>query len=112
MYLFLAIKLCGISVFFALCKIVFFIPPMKKYAMARLREIGSLENDSDFEDSLFGWEMLKTVTRQVVLDGLKEAKIGKEAPNPEVLDLFGNNRKLLSEAKQGRPVVLNFGSCS
>ena len=115
LYLSLAIKLCGISMFFALSKIVFLIPPIKKYAMASFREISSMENNSDFEDSLFGWGMLKTVTKQVILDSLKEAKMGEEAPNPEVLDLFGNKKKLLgeaSEASQGRPVVLNFGSCS
>lgn len=112
LYFSLALKLCGISIFFALCKIVFFIPQMKKYAKASFKEISYLENDSDFEDSLFGWEMLKTIMKQVILDSLKEAQIGREAPNPEVFDLFGDKRKLLGEANQGRPVVLNFGSCS
>ena len=46
-------------------------------------------------------------------NALKEAQKGLTAPNPELYDL--NTRKvvsLLSRSQAGRPLVVNFGSCS
>ena len=43
----------------------------------------------------------------------KEALKGEAAPNPPVYDLAtGKTVSLLSTASKGRPLVLNFGSCS
>ena len=48
-----------------------------------------------------------------ISNALKEAQKGSTAPNPELYDL--NTRKvvsLLSRSRPGRPLVINFGSCS
>ena len=42
-----------------------------------------------------------------------EAAVGKPAPNPPVVKIDGVTQvNLLDFAKAGRPLVLNFGSCS
>ena len=44
---------------------------------------------------------------------LKEAQEGSPAPSPDLYDLSTRQVvSLLSRARPGRPLVLNFGSCS
>merc|ERR1712127_316805 len=48
-----------------------------------------------------------------VRDTLKPAQLGQQAPNPTLVDLESKAKKeLLSFARAGRPLVLNFGSCT
>jgi len=56
---------------------------------------------------------LKGMTGNLIKNALKEAQEGSPAPNPEVLDLLSRkSMKLLDWEKNGRPLVLNFGSCT
>lgn len=68
----------------------------------------------EYWNTAFGWEMYKLQTRVVQKGTFKNAKLGRPAPNPEVLLLDGNRdaKKLLDYCKGTRPLVLNFGSCS
>jgi len=46
-------------------------------------------------------------------DILKEAQVGHTAPNPELVDLQTRTKlPLLSLERAGRPLVINFGSCT
>merc|ERR1712156_14754 len=73
------------------------------------------ENMKSVDDIAFLFSFAR-VQKQLLhgLDNaLKDAQVGEAAPDPSVYDL--TNRKtvsLLSTATPGRPLVLNFGSCS
>ena len=57
---------------------------------------------------LFQWFVLKGLE-----DKLKSSTLGAPAPDVKVLDILSKKTvSLLSRAKTGRPLVLNFGSCS
>jgi len=56
---------------------------------------------------------LKGMTGNLIRNALKEAQEGSPAPNTEVVNLVSRKSgKLLDWAKKGRPLVLNFGSCT
>lgn len=66
-----------------------------------------------FGESLFGWEMYKAVTTTLMTDLQKKAKRGLEAPNPPLFSADGQSRShLLDFARESRPLVVNFGSCT
>jgi len=62
---------------------------------------------------MFSLDKVKMMTMNNIRDILKEAQVGQPAPNPELIDLETRAKlPLLSLAKAGRPLVLNFGSCT
>lgn len=64
-------------------------------------------------ESLFSDQMFQNVWHSVALDLRKKIKQGHEAPNSPVVSLSGKHCfPLLKMAKPGRPLVLNFGSCT
>merc|ERR1719471_1315217 len=68
----------------------------------------------DDMDFLFSVDIKKWKIRAEIGDILKPAKLGNYAPNPPVVDVSNKSSvsPLLSLAKEGRPFVLNFGSCT
>eukprot|EP00091_Calanus_sinicus_P024117 TRINITY_DN8484_c0_g1_i3.p1 TRINITY_DN8484_c0_g1~~TRINITY_DN8484_c0_g1_i3.p1 ORF type:complete len:125 (-),score=25.25 TRINITY_DN8484_c0_g1_i3:494-868(-) len=70
------------------------------------------ESTSDFQFA-FSTEMVKKMAENKIKDILKEAQCGSAAPNPTLLNLESKaSISLLSLAKAGRPMVVNFGSCT
>merc|ERR1711910_82333 len=62
---------------------------------------------------MFSLDKVKMMTMNNIRDILKEAQVGQPAPNPELIDLETRAKlPLISLAKAGRPLVLNFGSCT
>lgn len=62
---------------------------------------------------LFSLESLKAVWHGHKLDFLKAAHLGHGAPNTEVVQLEDQRRsRILDYAKDKRPLILNFGSCT
>jgi len=62
---------------------------------------------------LFSWDMVRMQIRKAVKEIFNEVALGQAAPNPELVSLAsGKSTLLLEYAKQGRPLVLNFGSCT
>merc|ERR1712183_568123 len=62
---------------------------------------------------IFSFATVKETYCTGIANALKEAQKGSAAPSPELYDL--NTRKvvsLLSRSRPGRPLVINFGSCS
>ncbi|KAG7509623.1 thyroxine 5-deiodinase [Solea senegalensis] len=61
----------------------------------------------------FSLESLKAVWHGHKLDFLKAARLGHGAPNTEVVQLEDQRRsRILDYAKDKRPLILNFGSCT
>jgi len=95
-----------------------------------LKTVKKMTNKSNFDDSSskFKWssmesstdiaffmslDRVKQQTSIQIRDVLKEAQVGEAAPNPELVDLDTRTKvPLLSFARAGRPLVLNFGSCT
>lgn len=64
-------------------------------------------------ESLFTDRMFQNVWHSVALDLNKKIKQGSEAPNSPVVSMTGKHCfPLLQMSKSGRPLVLNFGSCT
>jgi len=74
--------------------------------------INSIKSTEDL-GFMFSLDKVKMITMNNVRDILKEAQVGQPAPNPELVDLETRAKlPLVSLAKAGRPLVLNFGSCT
>jgi hypothetical protein len=72
----------------------------------------SIKSTEDF-GFMFSLDKVKMLTMNNIRDILKEAQVGESAPNPELIDLETRAKlPLISLAKAGRPLVLNFGSCT
>ena len=68
---------------------------------------------NSYWDSLFTDRMFQNVWHSVALDLNKKIKQDSEAPNSPVVSLTGKHCfPLLQMSKPGRPLVLNFGSCT
>lgn len=76
--------------------------------------VRSEQPDSEALDFIFSTELIRMLTKMKVCEIFKTAAKGKAAPNVELLQLEDQSKpvKLLDLAKKGRPLVLNFGSCT
>jgi len=73
---------------------------------------GEFQSTKDME-FLFSLERVARRVRMEVRDVIKPAQLGEKAPDIELMDLDSRkNTSLLSLARVGRPLVLNFGSCT
>ena len=58
-------------------------------------------------------ELFWTHLRAHLSNAMREAELGQKAPNPRVVDLASKRlTSLLDHQRPGRPLVLNFGSCT
>ena len=70
-------------------------------------------NAADYAGSQYSLGYVKQWYRSRLLDILKDAQKGRKAPDCDVVALKDNILvKLLSYGRPGRPLVLNFGSCT
>lgn len=105
----LALLLAFAILRFLFCTLVF----RKLVVRLFVKFAGAEISQEVYGDSLFGWEMYKAVTTALMIDMKKKAKRGKEAPNPSLMSADGQSRSyLLDFARESRPLVVNFGSCT
>ena len=73
-----------------------------------------IKNDrEDYIHTFKSSQFFATMLYNSLLDALKTAQKGKSAPNTTVISLDGKTKvHLLDFMKQGRPLVVNFGSCT
>ena len=91
------------------------LPPVRKkldeYIITAMDETST--NKHDNENIFLTLDFVKAFIRLRYLDIFKEAFKGYKAPNPKLLSIDGSAEMyLLDVQKQGRPLVLNFGSCT
>lgn len=76
-----------------------------------MEEIGW--DEKDYEGSIYCIGYVKQWYRSRILDLNKKAKLWQIAPNPPVSKIDGRKLyNLLDFQKKGRPLILNFGSCT
>ncbi|GCC33099.1 hypothetical protein chiPu_0011566, partial [Chiloscyllium punctatum] len=66
----------------------------------------------DWGPTFFSFRFLKVVMQNLIMSYGDDAFKGYPAPNTRVIDLENKEHKLLDFAKDNRPLILNFGSCS
>jgi len=86
-----------------------------KMILKRMKMTGinkPFESTSDL-GFMFSLDLVKLSVGGNIRNILKEAQVGSPAPNPILFDLSNKcSTRLLSVAKLGRPMVVNFGSCT
>lgn len=90
---------------------------IRKRVFFRVKEQGgdAIDPPLCISDSnrLFSFESLKAVWHGQKLDFMKAAHLGHGAPNTEVVQLEDQRRsRILDYARDNRPLILNFGSCT
>lgn len=104
------ITLLGINVLLSLC-----IPSVKNKIVDRIKKIneGSGLVVEDYSETIYTVAFFRQVWRAMYLDVFKTATLFEQAPNMDVIKLDDLSRKkLLNFQSKGRPLVLNFGSCT
>lgn len=107
----------GALIFVTRAKLAYYFPSMRKFFVERYRRVAEYDKTGltaeDFADSTMAagyLVFLRNVTRFALYC---RAWPGKAAPNHALLELDGvTQRQLLEFEKPGRPLVVNFGSCS
>ena len=70
-------------------------------------------DEKDYAGTIYCFGYVRMWYRSRVLDLLKETQCGKMAPNTEVISLDDRKlRHILDFQTKGRPLILNFGSCT
>lgn len=89
---------------------------IRKRVFLRMREqVDDMDPPLCMSDSnrLFSLESLKAIWHGQKLDFLKAAHLGQGAPDTEVVQLEEQRSgRILDYARDKRPLVLNFGSCT
>lgn len=90
---------------------------IRKRVLFRMREQEGDATDPPLcisdSNRMFSLESLKAVWHGHKLDFLKAAHLGRGAPNTEVVQLEDRRRgRILDYARDERPLILNFGSCT
>ncbi len=98
-------------------KILSFFPRLFKKVNQFLHKYGPIAKTDytveDYADSYTKWSSWKVIWQCVCQSLYENVKQGGKGPNPKVLSQDGATEyNLLDFAKPGRPLVLNFGSCS
>ena len=69
-------------------------------------------SEDEWIDSMFSYSSLIQCIKCTRLDVLKKVSLGSRAYNASVSTLDGKLCKILDFQREGRPLVLNFGSCT
>jgi len=74
----------------------------------------AIKSEAEWGKNFFATtEMIKNRYKAWIQEPYREARVGLPAPNPTVVTARTRELKsLLDTAKEGRPLILNFGSCT
>ncbi len=110
---------CFIFIFVAIFKRVqfYFFPKFKEEELRSSKVMSDEKanffkwNKDNLGEFLYTWKMLYVIFQSRWSDAFKTAKLGGEAPNPQVVDV--KTGQLVDLIQKGiRPQVINFGSCT
>ncbi|OWF46890.1 Type III iodothyronine deiodinase [Mizuhopecten yessoensis] len=92
-----------------------FIPAIKRILKEEMKRVheGSNIQEEDYADSILTFASFKQNCYARYLDCMKDVFLHEKAINCDVISLSdGTVAKLLDFQKPGRPLVVNFGSCT
>ena len=107
----------GVAVICGVGKIGLLLPYSRKKIYRKMLKVSYASTDDDFKDTLFRKKMRKSLVKHITIDIQKTVSLKKRIPDLPVLRLSVSklevtNTTLKSLGKPGRPLVINFGSCS
>ena len=107
----------GVAVICGVGKIGLLLPYTRKQIYRKMLKVSYASSDDDFKDTLFRKKMRKSLVKHITIDTQKTVSLKKSIPDLPVLRLSVSklevtNTTLKSLQKPGRPLVINFGSCS
>ena len=110
-------RMVKITIFWSTINILYYLMPetYRKIGIefGRASQTDLVLKPDDYVDTICSWVGLCTRLKGVSYDLSKRAFYGEPAPNAKVISLDGKMKyQLLDFAKTGRPLVLNFGSCT
>ena len=112
------LALIRITIFNCVIIILKLVPPLyRRFCKSIDERSGMAQTSMDMDDYIWtmgSWTQLKTSSMRII-DAMfgRNAYLGGAAPNSKVVTFEGKiQRHLLDYKKAGRPLVLNFGSCS
>lgn len=90
-----------------------YIPPTRPLLVyVHRKQVDSMESNAYFK-SLSNWRIYKHLLELNLHDVFRKAELGELAPNTKVWSRDGKTQhEILDWQIIGRPLVLNFGSCS
>ncbi|XP_063586619.1 thyroxine 5-deiodinase-like isoform X1 [Penaeus indicus] len=118
-YALLPLRMAG-SIFGNCAMTIFHLIAPGKFFQAFLEDTG-LQQDKKYLDCVqnsvgdiaFFWQRLKAMWFSNMQEANLTVEVGSPAPNPVLVRLSdGVECRLLDMAKAGRPLVINFGSCT
>lgn len=101
-----------------LVRLMNYVPPLKtkfiKFLKEQRKNLGKqIESIDDFVESLYKWSSMKSMISQGSCDIWKTAKLGQRAPDALAFCLKRKSIvNILDMQQHGRPLVINFGSCT
>jgi len=114
-------RIAGICIFVLWSKFLyFFFPQVQRRVLDTRMEHrpkrmwSAIKSEQEWGKNFFATtEMIKNRYKAWIQEPYREAIVSLPAPNPTVvLAKSGEQVPLLSTAKEGRPLILNFGSCT
>ena len=96
--------------------LILWIPLVSHFAAARLYKVANYEGTDidlrDFVDSMTCYWLWHSLSDYDTLDLLKQVSLNGKMCDVKVAGLDGTLCKLSDFMKKGRPLVINFGSCT
>jgi hypothetical protein len=114
-------RVVGICAFVLWSKFLYtFFPQVQRRVLDRRMEHrpkrmwSAIKSEQEWGKNFFATtEMIKNRYKAWIQEPYREAQLNSLAPNPTVVSAkTGEKVPLLSMAKEGRPLILNFGSCT
>ncbi|KAK2153527.1 hypothetical protein LSH36_294g03017 [Paralvinella palmiformis] len=99
-----------------LLRLAFAIPGISERLMNKIEKKTHMDetgmSKDDWIPTITSWQCLKSDLRLFLLEFRKKVFPGGEAYNASIVRLDGSRAKLLDYQRPGRPLVVNFGSCT
>ena len=96
--------------------ITYFVPSwrhsLNAYIASTLEGTPIIKNEDNYKDSIFTLTYMKSFWYARYNDCFRIAEYMKKAQNVAVVTKYGKIKKLLDFQQNGRPLVINFGSCT
>lgn len=115
------LRVLGICIFVLWSKFLYvFFPKVQRRVLDTRMEHrpqrmwAAIKSEPEWGKNFFATtEMIKNRYKAWIQEPYREARVGADAPNPTVVSArTGEVRALLAAEKRGRPIILNFGSCT
>ena len=94
----------------------YFIPKWRAQVNERMKLTLSgaplTEKEENYKDSIFTLASIKSIFQSMLCDCLRQARLMDRAPDADIVTLDGKCERLFSFQNHGRPLIVNFGSCT